>query len=72
MKPLVHTESRIQRTQRNMLTVYENKGDRAPMVPTDRFDEKDRAEEDAKTQQKAEYVLTTISCNPILKTEIPN
>jgi hypothetical protein len=35
-------------------------------------DEKDRVEEDAKTQQKAEYVPTTITCNPILKTKIPN
>jgi hypothetical protein len=36
--PLVHTDSGIQRTQRNLLTVYENidRGDRAPMVPTDR------------------------------------
>jgi hypothetical protein len=35
-------------------------------------DEKDRVEEDAKTQQKAEYVPITITCNPILKTKIPN
>jgi hypothetical protein len=35
-------------------------------------DEKDRVEEDAKTQQKAEYVPTTITCYPILKTKIPN
>jgi hypothetical protein len=35
-------------------------------------DEKDRVEEDAKTKQKAEYVPTTITCDPILKTKIPN
>ena len=35
-------------------------------------DEKDRAEEDAETKQKAVYVPTTITCNTIFKTRIPN
>jgi hypothetical protein len=35
-------------------------------------DEKARTEEDAKTQQKAEYVPIPITCDPILKIKIPN
>ena len=36
--PMVPTEKGIQRTEHNLLTVYENidRGDRAPMVPTNR------------------------------------
>jgi hypothetical protein len=35
-------------------------------------DEKDRAEEDVQTKQKAEYMPTTITSHPILKIRIPN
>ena len=35
-------------------------------------DEKDQVEEAAKTKQNAEYTLTAITYDPILKTKTPN
>ena len=36
------------------------------------IDERDQVEEDIKTRQNAEYMLTATNCIPILKTKTPN